>query len=385
MLRPNFVRDQVADLDLEEKHVQHLLKALPVTENGWTDDVDLQTLFFRLTLDSATEFLFGESINSQINALSENGNTSNSNASSTLPTEKDFAYAFDNGQHHLARRFRLGDMYKLHNPKDFRDSIRIVNSFVDYYVQLALNSSSKEKVAEEGIKSRYVFADGLTEQTRDPDEIRSQLLNVLLAGRDTTASLLSYLFHHLVRHQEVWTRLRSVVLREFGTYNDPTNLTFASLKGCTYLQYCINETLRLTTVVPGNARQALRDTTLPRGGGPNGDKPFFIKKGQSVEYVIHVIHQRPDLWGPDAAEWKPERWDGKRPGWEFLPFNGGPRICIGQQFAIVEASYVIVRLLQRFDAIEAAGDELTRKVTANLTLTVAPGVGPTVRLRAARE
>ena len=60
------------------------------------------------------------------------------------------------------------------------------------------------------------------------------------------------------------------------------------------------------------------------------------------------MHRRKDLYGPDAEEYHPERWENMRPGWEFLPFNGGPRICLGQQLALAEAGYVTVRLMQQF-------------------------------------
>lgn len=66
LLRPNFVRDQVSDLDLEEDHVQNLMKVIPVESDGWTTEVNLQQMFFRLTIDSATEFLFGQSVGSQL-------------------------------------------------------------------------------------------------------------------------------------------------------------------------------------------------------------------------------------------------------------------------------------------------------------------------------
>jgi cytochrome P450 len=64
------------------------------------------------------------------------------------------------------------------------------------------------------------------------------------------------------------------------------------------------------------------------------------------------MHRRTDIYGPDALEFKPERWETLRPGWAYLPFNGGPRICVGQQFALTEAGYTIVRLMQEFDRIE---------------------------------
>lgn len=89
------------------------------------------------------------------------------------------------------------------------------------------------------------------------------------------------------------------------------------------------------------------------------------------------MHRRPDLWGPDAREFKPERWENKRPGWEYLPFNGGPRICIGQQFALTELGYVLIRCIQRIDTIDGSkiGPE-----KHGLTLTNCPGEGVNVRL-----
>jgi cytochrome P450 len=94
------------------------------------------------------------------------------------------------------------------------------------------------------------------------------------------------------------------------------------------------------------------------------------------------MHHRRDLWGQDADEFRPERWEGRRAGWEYLPFNGGPRICIGQQFALTEASYVTVRMLQRFDAIDD-GPLAKGPVRHGLTLTSCPADGVKVRLHVA--
>ena len=209
------------------------------------------------------------------------------------------------------------------------------------------------------------------------------MLNILLAGRDTTASLLSWLFHQLLRHPEVFEKLRSTVIETFGTYQDSQEITFSTLKGCAYLQHCLNETLRLWTVVPGNARRSTNVTTLPRGGGPDGQSPILLAPDTDVNYSVHVMHRRKDLWGEDAEEFRPERFQGRKPGWEYLPFNGGPRICIGQQFALTEASYVVVRLLQRFDQIQPGAHELEGPVTSNLTLTNCPGKPVTLKLHEA--
>jgi cytochrome P450 len=381
LLRPNFVREQVSDLDMEERHIANLLKVMPVQQDGWTAETDIQTLFFRFTIDSATEFLFGTTVDSQ---LSE-AKMSSGKSQAQLDREHAFASSFDAAQRHLATRFRLGDLWWLSNPQHFKDDNKIINDFISDYVDIALRKSAAgEKIAEEG-KGHYVFLEELARQTRDPVELSAQLLNILLAGRDTTASLLSWLFHQMLRNPAVFAKLRATITADFGTFDDPRNLTFSALKSCQYLQHCLNETLRLWTVVPGNARRSNKITTLPRGGGPDGESPIVIPAQTDVNYSVHVMHRRKDIWGPDAEEFKPERFAGRKPGWEFLPFNGGPRICIGQQFALTEASYVVVRLLQRFDAIEPGVHELEGVVRSNLGLTNCPQKPVTLRMREARE
>jgi cytochrome P450 len=133
--------------------------------------------------------------------------------------------------------------------------------------------------------------------------------------------------------------VRDIIIADFGTYENPSNINFSSLKNCRYLQYCNNEALRLYPVVPLNGRYANKDTTLPRGGGQDGKSPIFVPKGTTVHYSVFVMHRRKDLWGDDAEEFRPERWENRKFGWEYLPFNGGPRVCIGQQLALTEASY----------------------------------------------
>ena len=74
-----------------------------------------------------------------------------------------------------------------------------------------------------------------------------------------------------------------------------------------------SKALRLHPIVPGNGRVAIVDTTLPVGGGPDGKSPIFIKAGQQVNYVVYVMHRRKDLYGEDADEFRPERWESFRP------------------------------------------------------------------------
>ena len=240
MLRPQFARDQVADLEVEEHHVQDLMKHLPTDASGWTGKVDLSPIFFRLTLDSATEFLFGESVQSQTAALSNDRPVPQIGK---LDWTR-FAPSFDGATHSLGDRARLADLYFLHNPKKFRDNCKEVHKFADYYVDLALNPDHKADLESGEKKEKYVFLQELVKATRDPTELRSQLLNILLAGRDTTAGLLGWVFYNLARHPEIFHKLRSEIIDRFGTYKHPRDLTFATLKSCSYLQYTMSETLR---------------------------------------------------------------------------------------------------------------------------------------------
>ncbi|KAF2121809.1 cytochrome P450 52A12 [Lophiotrema nucula] len=383
LLRPQFAREQVSDLELEEKHVQDMMRALETKADGWTDVVDIQKLFFRLTLDAATEFLFGESVDSQLAALP--GYVSNRAPMEVSETE--FAFCFDKAQAQIARAARFGDGYWMVHNSEFKKHCERCHIFIDHYVRLAL--SKKAKGAEKG--QRYIFLDALVAETQDPIELRTHLISILLAGRDTTASLLGFVFMFFDKHPEVYSRLRKIILEEFGTYENPREITFSKLKACNYLQWILNETLRLYPVVPLDGRRALVDTTLPTGGGPDGTSPVYVRKGEQVDYSVYVMHRRKDLWGEDADDFRPERWDGRRSGWEYLPFNGGPRICIGQQFALTEAGYVITRLLQRFEVMEGVGNTWLPKEKGGhgyvrnwVTLTGCPADGVNARFKEAK-
>lgn len=365
LLRPQFTRDQISNLDLEERHVQSAMAGMPADPTTkWTPEIDIQSIFFRLTIDTATEFLFGESVESQAAALSGG-----------KIIEDRFPQCFDRGQWYASQRSRFEKLYWIVNNKESREVESFVHAYVDRFVTAALNNpqpNDKEK-------GNYVFLHGLAAATKDPIELRSQLLNILLAGRDTTASLLSWSVLLLARHPAIFRKLRDTILEDFGPYNNPRNITFTSLKSCRYLQSFLNEVLRLYPIVPGNRRMAAKDTTLPRGGGPDGSEPVYVRKGQSVAYSVFVTHRRKDIWGADADVFNPDRWADLKVGWEYLPFNGGPRICIGQQFALTETGYVLVRLLQRFESIVDARPD--REIRFGLTLTSAPAENVIVRMK----
>ncbi|KAL8728460.1 MAG: hypothetical protein Q9181_005338 [Wetmoreana brouardii] len=102
-----------------------------------------------------------------------------------------------------------------------------------------------------------------------------------------------------------------------------------------------------------NIRTALKDTVLPTGGGPVGTNRIGVLKGTHIVMLYMGTHRRHDLVGPTADHFDPLRWQTWTPKiWEFFPFNHGPRICLGCNFAWMQMEYVICRVFQEFAEVE---------------------------------
>lgn len=173
LLRPQFMSNRFQNFEQMKQSVQDLIQNIPDGE-----EIDLQPLFFRLTFDTTTFLLFGRSMS----ALA---------SEEVAGQEARFADAFNVGQDYLAHRGRLGELHWLMNDRKFREACNICHSFVDNAVKQALDNATDN--SEEAVdRKNYVFIDALIQETRDPKVLRDQCLNVLLAGRDTTACCLSW-------------------------------------------------------------------------------------------------------------------------------------------------------------------------------------------------
>ncbi|KAH7136548.1 cytochrome P450 [Dactylonectria macrodidyma] len=349
LIRPQFTRDRVSDLHCFEAHMQTFFRAIanggPLQNENQKVDMgavngkvmDISGLLFRYTLDVATEFLLGSDVKSL-----------------TTPVQE-FAEAFNEVQriqNIIARTSKARYLY----PKfAFRRNLKIVHHFVNFYIERALRMSPEELARKSKDDHSYTFLHALAGFTRDRSVLRDQIMSVLIAGRDTTAATLSWALYEMGRHPEVVAKLRAELLDTVGSTRTPT---YEDLKNMPYMKAILNETLRLYPAVPFNVRLALKDTTLPRGGGPDGTEPLPVLKNTPVAYSTLVMQRRADLYPPvsntfaDPDVFSPERWDHWHPKpHEYIPFNAGPRICIGQQFALTEMSYVLCRMFQRYERV----------------------------------
>ena len=170
LLRPQFHFKQYDDLEIFREAADNLIDNI-TKEIGV---VDLQPLFFRLTLDVTTAFLFGESIRSLKTPESAG--------------EQTFAEAFNIAQEYVVKRYRLLDLYWLIGGKRFRDACSKVHHFADQIIDRNLSLLSKDDEEEK----KYVFLRTVAKNTHDRTALRGQIINILAAGRDTTACLLSW-------------------------------------------------------------------------------------------------------------------------------------------------------------------------------------------------
>jgi len=371
MTRPFFNRDRISDFEIFEKHADDAIGQLKMRlKQGFP--VDFQDMISRFTLDSATDFLFGKDVRSlSAGLVYPPGSPLAKNEEFDNHPANRFAHAFIEAQLGTAYRGRFGQNWRLFEfwSDRVKKHMRVCHDFIDPILKEAL--AKKQALKEAGLisdkneKEREVLEGEtllahLVNYTEDLTVIRDEILNIMIAGRDTTAGTLTFVIWMLSQHPNVLQKLRDEILNVVGPSRSPTSEDFRGMK---YLKAVINETLRLYPAVPFNSRTTDVPVVLPAG---KGEKPIYVPANIRVQYSVFLMHRRKDLWGPDAEEFDPERFLDERvhkyltPNpFIFVPFNAGPRICLGQQFAYNEMSYFLVRLLQVFSSISFAEDVQT--------------------------
>ncbi|KAI9275548.1 cytochrome P450 [Phascolomyces articulosus] len=317
--------------------------------------VDFHDLMYKFTLDSFVLLGFGV----HLNAIGTKGK---------VP----FAEAFDDAQKDTFMRFVnpahlvSEAVMKLFYPnsRSMKENLKVVDEFAR-----DVTEKRRKELAEgqefSDLLSRFMKAKNIDGKPLSNDELRDIVLNFIIAGRDTTAQALSWCFFMLCTHPRVERLLHKEISE---------NITDELLHDPVAFFY---EVLRLYPSVPLNMKYALNDDIWPDG--------THIRKGDYVLWSPFAQGRAQKVWGEDAREFVPERWiteDGelrRESQGQWPAFHAGPRVCLGQHLATLEALVAISFLVKRYKFSLTPHQNVTYQVS--LTLPMKNGMKVTVEKR----
>ncbi|KAG2223721.1 hypothetical protein INT45_003445 [Circinella minor] len=325
-------------------------------ENG--KSVDFHDVIYKFTLDSFVYLGFGK----QLDSL---------RSKKKVP----FAESFDICQHASFERFvdPFTDLRESFKPifkpgtKTIKQHLQVVNDFA-----YGLVNDRREQIKNGGeykdLLSRFMNAKNEHNQPLSNEELRDTVLNFIIAGRDTTAQALSWCFYNLMLHPRVEAKLLEEI-----TNNIPEDESlldapafYEVIKKMKYAHAVFYEVLRLHPSVPTNVKVALDEDVLPDGTP--------IHKGDSITWSPYCMGRSEKIWGPDARSFRPERWlseNGelkRESAGQWPAFHAGPRVCLGQNLATLEALIAIVMLLKRYKFSLVPNQSVTYGVSLTLPM-----------------
>lgn len=207
-----------------------------------------------------------------------------------------------------------------------------------------------------------------TGELMPPKLLRDEMMTIFTAGHSTTANALTWTFYLISQHPEVFQKLR----KEINDVVGDSEINFQHIQQLKYTKACFNESMRLYPPVWIFGRKANEDVMM-------GD--YLIKKGTNVLISPYIVHRLPQFW-KDADKFIPDRWESeevqKMDKFAYFPFAAGPRMCIGNNFAIFEADIIMAKVIQHFD-FEYLGDKAPQpfastilRVTNGLPMRIKP-------------
>ncbi|CAL4902378.1 unnamed protein product [Urochloa decumbens] len=239
-------------------------------------------------------------------------------------------------------------------------------------------SASTSSVDDNDFLSRLVVTD-----EHSDEELRDIVMNFLTAGRETTASALTWFFGLALRRPDVVARITAEVraVRASTGTRPGEPFAFDALRDMHYLHAALTESMRLYPPVPVNSQSCAADDTLPDG--------THVGAGWSVTYSAFAMGRLAAIWGEDCAEYKPERWLGEngafqqpKSPFQYTVFHAGPRICLGKEMAYVEMKSVVASVLEEF-VLDAGGGAPEHLLS--VTLRIKGGLPVQVRRRMIAE
>lgn len=234
--------------------------------------VEVKDLFLRFTLDVSADFTLGVNLETLKRPLNN------------------FAASFERLRHKKIQRERSKPFKFLVPRSSYQADLDYIESFMDPIITETVKQVRAEQAGAKPSKKDPAFnlLRASAEVSTDQRFLRDEIITALFAGRDNTAMAFAWMFYELARHPDVVKDLRREIIKTVGLERQPG---YKELKDMKILSNIINETLRLYPPVPLNTRACLRDTTLPRGGGPDGNDPIGVLKGTGIVYSNHLLRQ----------------------------------------------------------------------------------------------
>lgn len=229
---------------------------------------------------------------------------------------------------------------------------------VDDVLYRIIEARRKEQEQHDDLLGMLMEAQDLdTGETMTDRQLRDECITIFVAGHETTAVSMTWLFHLLAGHPEAFDKVKAEIDAVLGE-RDPELEDIPKLKYC---RQVVDETLRLYP--PGwlIGRKNLKEDTI---------SGYHIPEDTNILLASYLVHRREDLWERPNDFW-PERWETEKvknlPKMAYFPFGGGPRLCIGNNFALMEMTLLLATLARHFQP-RLANDE-------------APGTNPLITLR----
>lgn len=225
---------------------------------------------------------------------------------------------------------------KLPTPQNRRydEAIRTLDDVV--YGMIAQRRSSGE-AGNDLLGLLLEVQDEDTGERMSDKQLRDEAMTIFLAGHETTANALAWTWYLLSKHPDVLRTLHAELCEVLGGRVP----TLADLPHLRYTKMVIDESLRLFPPAWGIGRAAMSDDEIDG---------YHIPQGSIVALSAYVTHRLPEYW-PNPEGFDPQRWAGEqgdqRPRFAYFPFGGGPRLCIGNNFALMELQLVLATMAQR--------------------------------------
>ncbi|CAL9134626.1 unnamed protein product [Musa acuminata var. zebrina] len=335
---------------------------LPLLDVSSADDkiLDLQDVFRRFAFDNICKISFG--IDPGCLELS-------------LPMSE-FAAAFDKASRLSASRatstmpmvWKAKRLLNRGSERELREAIGMVNLLANELIR------QRRKL---GFSSNHDLLSRFMACVDDEKYLRDIIISFMLAGRDTVASALTCFFLLLSRHPDVRSAIRDEIDRVVGC--GAATAGYDRLRDLHYLHAAIYESMRLYPPVQFDSKFCLEDDVLPDG--------TFVSKGTRVTYHAYAMGRMEELWGSDCHEFRPQRWltNGAftpESPYKYPVFQGGLRVCLGKDMALMEMKTVIVAVVRRFDIhVVDDGSSLPPKFTPGLTASLEGGLPVRVQRR----